>query len=54
VRRASLDAAQGFACPSFNAAPKPEALPMPTFTLMRASALSRRSPSPPKYTAVTA
>jgi hypothetical protein len=49
ARRCSLDAAQGgsYACPSFAAAPKPEALPMPTSSLMT-RALHRRSPSPPK------
>jgi hypothetical protein len=45
ARRCSLEhrPAAGFACPSFAAAPKPEALPLPTSLL-----LSRRSPSPPK------
>lgn len=54
VRRCSLDAAQGmYACPSFAAAPKPEALPMPTSSLMT-RALYRRSPSPPKMPYATA
>ncbi|GBF97567.1 hypothetical protein Rsub_10168 [Raphidocelis subcapitata] len=45
ARRCSLDAAQGaFACPSFSAAPRPEALPMPSKLMLSA----RRSPSPPK------
>lgn len=44
-RRCSLEhrPAAGYACPSFAAAPKPEALPLPKSLL-----LSRRSPSPPK------
>lgn len=60
ARRCSLEhAAPGgaYACPSFAAAPKPEALPMPTSSLLT-RALCRRSPSPPKMmpaaTAVTA
>ncbi|KAI8467438.1 MAG: hypothetical protein J3K34DRAFT_430657 [Monoraphidium minutum] len=53
ARRCSLDAAQGYACPSFNAAPKPEALPMPTSSLMT-RALFRRSPSPMKCAMVAA
>lgn len=51
ARRCSLDAAHGFACPSFNAAPKPEALPVPA---LLARALYRRSPSPPKFAAAMA
>lgn len=49
VRRASLGDSS-FACPSFAAAPKPEALPMPTSSLLT-RALVRRSPSPPKMMA---
>ncbi len=37
-----------YACPSFAAAPKPEALPMPTSSLITRALLARRSPSPPK------
>ncbi|GBF98808.1 hypothetical protein Rsub_11390 [Raphidocelis subcapitata] len=50
ARRCSLEHASrgAFACPSFAAAPKPEALPMPT------SLLFRRSPSPPKMPAIQA
>jgi hypothetical protein len=50
ARRCSLEhASHGtYACPSFAAAPKPEALPMPTALLFR------RSPSPPKMPALQA
>lgn len=55
ARRCSLEqAGQGsYACPSFAAAPKPEALPMPTSSLLT-RALYRRSPSPPKLPTATA
>lgn len=50
-RRRSAEQPQavaGYACPSFSAAPKPEALPMPTSSLMTRALQCRRSPSPPK------
>lgn len=54
-RRLSADHAPapriaGFACPVVAASPKPEALPMPTSSLLT-RALVRRSPSPPKMMA---
>ncbi|KIY98798.1 hypothetical protein MNEG_9164 [Monoraphidium neglectum] len=53
ARRCSLDARQGYVCPSFGAAaaPKPSALPTPSSSLLTRAF---RSPSPPKSMPIAA